>query len=105
MNDRVVQNRPTRPFEFPDGYNAYFGAMRTSIPEVLFNPQRFLPAEVPPLSPAPFSNIDVIRSTQRKSSHPLSRQSLPTPTPPSNRSPVSSLPPSPKSTKIFMPTY
>jgi actin-related protein 4 len=43
---RAAQSKPSRPFEFPDGYNTYFGTIRMSVPEVLFNPSRFLPKEV-----------------------------------------------------------
>lgn len=42
---RLAASKPSRPFEFPDGYNSYFSTLRMSIPEVLFNPGRFLPKE------------------------------------------------------------
>ncbi|KAI8619291.1 actin family [Chytriomyces sp. MP71] len=33
-----LQNRPPKPFEFPDGYNNSFGMERYRIPEILFQP-------------------------------------------------------------------
>jgi actin-related protein 4 len=51
---RYAASKPTRPFEFPDGYNSYFGTVRMSAPEIIFNPGRFLPADVS-LSSAPLS--------------------------------------------------
>ncbi|BGP55511.1 Actin-related protein 4 [Rhodotorula sphaerocarpa] len=45
-DDNVVQSKPTRSFEFPDGYNTYLGVPRLSTPEVLFNPQAHLPSEI-----------------------------------------------------------
>lgn len=45
-SNSTAASTPTRPFEFPDGYNALFGLERLTVPEILFNPQRFLPAEV-----------------------------------------------------------
>ncbi|KWU41964.1 Actin/actin-like protein [Rhodotorula sp. JG-1b] len=44
-DDNVVQSKPTRSFEFPDGYNTYLGVPRLSVPEILFNPQAHLPQE------------------------------------------------------------
>lgn len=41
-----MQSKPTRSFEFPDGYNTYLGVPRLSVPEILFNPQAHLPQEV-----------------------------------------------------------
>lgn len=35
---RYTVQRPTRPFEFPDGYNAQFGTERFRLSESLFNP-------------------------------------------------------------------
>lgn len=46
LANSTVEAKPSRPFEFPDGFNSYFGTMRMTVPEVLFNPQRFLPKEV-----------------------------------------------------------
>ena len=37
--------RPPKPFEFPDGFNTFFGALRYRVPEVMFNPSAFLPPE------------------------------------------------------------
>jgi hypothetical protein len=45
-SNSVVQSKPTRSFEFPDGYNTYLGVPRLSVPEILFNPQAHLPQEV-----------------------------------------------------------
>ncbi|GAA6006749.1 hypothetical protein JCM10207_009082 [Rhodosporidiobolus poonsookiae] len=44
--DAAAQQKQARPFEFPDGYNTYVGLQRLVAPEVLFNPQRFLPEEI-----------------------------------------------------------
>ncbi|BGP40213.1 Actin-related protein 4 [Rhodotorula kratochvilovae] len=44
-DDAAATAKPTRPFEFPDGYNTYFGPPRLTTPEILFNPARFLPAD------------------------------------------------------------
>ncbi|GAA5864554.1 hypothetical protein JCM8547_005578 [Rhodosporidiobolus lusitaniae] len=44
-DDGAAQSKPTRPFEFPDGYNTYLGSQRLVVPEVLFNPGKFLPQE------------------------------------------------------------
>lgn len=41
----AVNARPPRLFEFPDGYNSYFGALRYRVPEMMFNPQQFMPPE------------------------------------------------------------
>ncbi|GAA6040943.1 hypothetical protein JCM8097_003200 [Rhodosporidiobolus ruineniae] len=53
-DDATAQGKPTRPFEFPDGFNTYLGLQRLTVPEVLFNPQRFLPQEIAsrPLPPS-----------------------------------------------------
>lgn len=40
-----ANQRPGRSFEFPDGFNTHFGSLRYRIPEAMFNPQAFLPAE------------------------------------------------------------
>ncbi|KAK9379525.1 actin family [Kockiozyma suomiensis] len=37
----VANSRPSRPFEFPDGYNLNFGAERFATTEPLFQPQQF----------------------------------------------------------------
>ncbi|GAA5856974.1 hypothetical protein JCM9279_000519 [Rhodotorula babjevae] len=44
-DDAAATSKPTRPFEFPDGFNTYVGAQRLTTPEILFNPQRFLPPD------------------------------------------------------------
>lgn len=75
----IAASRPSRPFEFPDGYNSYFGTVRMSVPEVLFNPNRFLPKEVS-LS----SNPLVLLLT---SLHPSSLPSL-SPPPPRRSPPI-----------------
>lgn len=64
----AASSRPPRLFEFPNGCNTHFAAMRYRIPEVMFNPSAFLPPEfislpstsstnstipTPPLSQAP----------------------------------------------------
>ncbi|KAJ2713492.1 NuA4 histone acetyltransferase subunit [Coemansia spiralis] len=36
-----AETKPPKPFEFPDGFNASFGAIRYALPEALFNPKRF----------------------------------------------------------------
>ncbi|KAK4051073.1 NuA4 histone acetyltransferase subunit [Microbotryomycetes sp. JL221] len=44
-NDDQVASKGTRTFEFPDGYNTFFGPMRLRVPETLFNPSLFLPEQ------------------------------------------------------------
>ncbi|BGP16247.1 hypothetical protein JCM10213_007688 [Rhodosporidiobolus nylandii] len=75
-DDAAAQGKPTRPFEFPDGYNTYIGLQRLAVPEVLFNPQRFLPAEIAarPLPPSastipshPYSALQSITNLIRSS--------------------------------------
>ncbi|CEQ39687.1 SPOSA6832_01233 [Sporobolomyces salmonicolor] len=65
-DDTTATAKSSRPFEFPDGYNSYFGTVRMAVPEILFNPARFLPKEfttrpLPPSSSAipshPYSNL------------------------------------------------
>ncbi|GAA5985790.1 hypothetical protein JCM11641_006207 [Rhodosporidiobolus odoratus] len=53
-DDTAAQGKPTRPFEFPDGFNTYVGLQRLAAPEVLFDPGRFLPKEIAvrPLPPS-----------------------------------------------------
>ncbi|KAJ1667034.1 NuA4 histone acetyltransferase subunit [Coemansia sp. RSA 1813] len=36
-----VDIKPTKPFEFPDGFNLSVGPMRYGLPEILFNPNQF----------------------------------------------------------------
>ncbi|KAJ2908039.1 NuA4 histone acetyltransferase subunit [Coemansia aciculifera] len=38
----LVNSKPQKPFEFPDGFNISVGAMRYAVPEILFNPNQFL---------------------------------------------------------------
>ncbi|GAA5996601.1 actin family protein [Rhodotorula paludigena] len=45
-DDANAASKPTRPFEFPDGFNTYLGLPRLTTPEVLFNPQAHLPADI-----------------------------------------------------------
>ncbi|ORY81735.1 actin family [Leucosporidium creatinivorum] len=63
-DDATAASTPTRPFEFPDGYNALFGLERLTVPEILFNPQRFLPQE--------FTQLPLPASTSTIPSHPYS---------------------------------
>lgn len=63
-DDASAAARPSRPFEYPDGYNSYYGTVRMSIPEILFNPSRFLPKE--------FSSLPLPPSTSTIPSHPYS---------------------------------
>lgn len=44
-DERQAAMRPQRAFEFPDGYNATFGAVRYRMAEVMFNPTGILPQE------------------------------------------------------------
>ncbi|KAJ2516047.1 NuA4 histone acetyltransferase subunit [Coemansia sp. RSA 1939] len=37
-----VDAKPTKPFEFPDGFNLSVGSMRYAGPEILFNPNKFI---------------------------------------------------------------
>ncbi|GAA5901109.1 hypothetical protein JCM6882_006120 [Rhodosporidiobolus microsporus] len=66
--DASAQGKPTRPFEFPDGYNTYLGVPRLAVPEVLFYPQKFLPKEIAsrplPVSPSsiPSTPYDSLQS-------------------------------------------
>ncbi|GAA5820366.1 hypothetical protein JCM11251_005594 [Rhodosporidiobolus azoricus] len=75
-DDSQAQQKPTRPFEFPDGFNTYVGAQRLVVPEILFNPQRFLPKEFTtrplPVSPSsipshPYSSLQSLISLIRAS--------------------------------------
>ncbi|GAA5939032.1 actin family protein [Sporobolomyces koalae] len=52
-DDAAAQAKPTRPFEFPDGYNSNFGHLRLTAPEILFNPARFLPQQFKTRAPTP----------------------------------------------------
>ncbi|KAI5476330.1 actin-related protein Arp4p [Pseudohyphozyma bogoriensis] len=70
-DDAGTAARPSRPFEFPDGYNAYYGTMRMSVPEILFNPSRFLPKEFSTL-PLP-SSLSTIPSHPYSSLQPINR--------------------------------
>ncbi|KAJ2774048.1 NuA4 histone acetyltransferase subunit [Coemansia nantahalensis] len=36
-----AESKPHKPFEFPDGFNASFSAMRYALPEALFNPKDY----------------------------------------------------------------
>ncbi|KAJ2062442.1 NuA4 histone acetyltransferase subunit [Coemansia sp. S146] len=38
----LVNSKPQKPFEFPDGFNVSVGALRYALPEILFNPNQFL---------------------------------------------------------------
>lgn len=38
FDERLMAQRPQRPFEFPDGYNTTFGVERYRVPEIMFNP-------------------------------------------------------------------
>ncbi|BGP32230.1 Actin-related protein 4 [Rhodotorula toruloides] len=62
--DNSVNQKASRAFEFPDGFNTYLGTVRLSTPEIIFNPQRFLPAE--------FKNRQVPPSASTIPSHPYS---------------------------------
>ncbi|KAI9593780.1 actin family [Syncephalis fuscata] len=44
---KPVRSRPTKSFEFPDGYNRFFGMERLQAPEILFQPENFLPQTWP----------------------------------------------------------
>lgn len=35
----MMNQRPQKPFEFPDGYNNSFGAERYRVPEIMYNPR------------------------------------------------------------------
>ncbi|KAJ2357897.1 NuA4 histone acetyltransferase subunit [Coemansia erecta] len=37
-----ARSKPLKPFEFPDGFNMSLGALRFSVPEILFNPNQYL---------------------------------------------------------------
>lgn len=65
---------PTRPFEFPDGFNSLYGVERMRIPEVLFNPHRFLPKEV--RCPTPRVVIPLADPSSRPTVHPASPSHL-----------------------------
>lgn len=46
-NEAGLQQKGAKSFEFPDGYNDYYGTRpRFSVPEALFNPLNFVPPEV-----------------------------------------------------------
>lgn len=38
-DEHMMNQRPQKPFEFPDGYNNSFGAERYRVPEIMFNPR------------------------------------------------------------------
>ncbi|GEM09731.1 actin-related protein Arp4p [Rhodotorula toruloides] len=63
-DDNAVNQKASRAFEFPDGFNTYLGTVRLSTPEIIFNPQRFLPAE--------FKNRQITPSASTIPSHPFS---------------------------------
>ncbi|ORX51308.1 Actin/actin-like protein [Hesseltinella vesiculosa] len=42
FDEGIMGSRPQKPFEFPDGYNNNFGAERYSLPEILYQPKKFL---------------------------------------------------------------
>ncbi|CEI88339.1 hypothetical protein RMCBS344292_02730 [Rhizopus microsporus] len=46
FDERLMAQRPQRPFEFPDGYNTTFGVERYRVPEIMFNPHHI---RVPPV--------------------------------------------------------
>ncbi|KAK4054587.1 NuA4 histone acetyltransferase subunit [Microbotryomycetes sp. JL201] len=62
-NDEQVAAKGTRSFEFPDGFNTYFGPMRLRTPEVLFNPS---------LLPQEFTSRTLPSSASSIASHPYS---------------------------------
>jgi len=39
---RAVTLKPAKSFEFPDGFNTSIGAERFKIPEIMFNPQKYI---------------------------------------------------------------
>ncbi|CAG8511359.1 9057_t:CDS:2, partial [Scutellospora calospora] len=41
-NELVIAARPMKTFEFPDGFNTSFGVQRFDVPEILFNPLKFI---------------------------------------------------------------
>ncbi|CAG8472502.1 4464_t:CDS:2 [Cetraspora pellucida] len=41
-NELVIAARPMKSFEFPDGFNTSFGVQRFDVPEILFNPPKFI---------------------------------------------------------------
>ncbi|KAM0752722.1 Actin/actin-like protein [Meredithblackwellia eburnea MCA 4105] len=57
-------SKPSRPFEFPDGFNSYFGTVRMTTPEVLFNPKTYLPPS--------FESLSLPSSSSTVASHPYS---------------------------------
>ncbi|RKP08237.1 actin family [Thamnocephalis sphaerospora] len=46
-DDASAATRPMKAFEFPNGYNRFFGVERLRAPEMLFQPEKFLPPWVP----------------------------------------------------------
>ena len=60
--------RPSRSFEFPDGYNQSFLAERYRIPEILFNPKEYIaPQAAEHLSSAQISNLLGLHELVQKS--------------------------------------
>ncbi|ORY03885.1 Actin/actin-like protein [Basidiobolus meristosporus CBS 931.73] len=41
-DENTVGTRPLKSFEFPDGYNNQFGTERFALPEIMFQPPRFI---------------------------------------------------------------
>lgn len=39
---RSTSNRQSKFYEFPDGYNHYYGMERYQLPEMLFRPEAFI---------------------------------------------------------------
>jgi hypothetical protein len=39
---RLARSKPTKMYEFPDGYGAQFGEERFRLTESIFNPEAFL---------------------------------------------------------------
>ncbi|KDE08803.1 hypothetical protein MVLG_00908 [Microbotryum lychnidis-dioicae p1A1 Lamole] len=64
-SDELLATKPTRPFEFPNGFNSYFGPTpRNTVPEVLFNPSKYLPSS--------FLSLPLPSSASTIPSHPYS---------------------------------
>ncbi|KAJ1722564.1 NuA4 histone acetyltransferase subunit [Coemansia erecta] len=56
-DEGVAAGRPLKPFEFPDGFNMSTGSLRYSVPEILFNPEKFMVSRPKSLEGVPLVGV------------------------------------------------
>ncbi|EPB85299.1 Actin-related protein 4 [Mucor circinelloides] len=62
-DEHMMNQRPQKPFEFPDGYNNSFGAERYRVPEIMFNPRYIrLPSLEPGKEAQPIPSLGLTRN-------------------------------------------